>query len=86
MGQACCSNQYKDEKSELNSRTYQGATVGGKTFSANDIYMIVRLQSAFRGWMARKRVQDLRASVFNVGMTRSGPVAAGQEDYDNVSV
>ena len=42
------------------------------------------MQAAMRGWIARKRVQELRQQIFQPGMGHYPQ--DGREDYDNVNV
>ena len=51
MGQACCSNDSNDPKTELQS--YQN--MSGKKFTSHEIYLIVKIQAGMRAFMARRK-------------------------------
>ena len=61
----------------------EGITFDGRHYTADHIWLIVRVQSAMRMWLAKKRVSQIRQSRFHSmpGMTAGGPV-----DFDNIHV
>ena len=81
MGQTCCGNGTGGEP-ELGYQ-YPEAQLNGKTYSARQIWIIVRIQCAFRMWLARRKVQALREEYYSPGMHRS---PGGGEDYENINV
>ena len=85
MGQSCCSGGNNDRLNELATRyPASGQSLDGKHYTLEQLIIIVRCQAAMRGWLARKRVQELRQQIFQPGM---GQFAQdGREDYDNVNV
>ena len=66
MGGYCSGHQTYGEP-ELGYR-YPAQTLGGKAYSAQQIWIVVRLQSAFRMWLAQRKVQRLRHELFAPGM------------------
>jgi hypothetical protein len=56
---SCCTNEYAiDPSTELGS--HPETTLKGITYSSKQIWMIIRIQTNFRGYMARKKVKVLR--------------------------
>ena len=57
MGACCTSNVSQTPGGDTDlGYAYQAQTLGGKTFTAREIWIIVRIQSAFRMWLAKRRV------------------------------
>lgn len=54
---SCCSNDAIDPNTELN---HPETTLKGITYSSKQIWMIIRIQTNFRGYLARKKVKVLR--------------------------
>lgn len=54
---SCCSSDVVDPNNELN---HPETTLKGITYTIKDLMLIVRIQTNFRGWMARKRVKVLK--------------------------
>lgn len=85
MGNSCCSGGNNDKLNELATRyPANGQTLDGKHYTLEQLIVIVRMQAAMRGWIARKRVQELRQQIFQPGMGYHHQ--DGREDYDNVNV
>ena len=85
MGQSCCSGGNNDKLNELATRyPANGQSLDGKHYTLEQLIIIVRCQAAMRGWLARKRVQELRQQIFQPGMHHYPQ--DGREDYDNVNV
>ena len=86
MGQTCCSGGNNDKNHELATRRdfANGQTLDGRHYTLNELIIIVRCQAAMRGWIARKRVGELRQQIFQPGMGHYPQ--DGREDYDNVNV
>lgn len=80
----CCSQQPGGEEGNLSTALYpQGATLDGRHYTAKQIWIIIRIQSAFRMYMAKKRVGMLRNEAYSPGMAGIGQQG---EDFDNVNV
>jgi hypothetical protein len=45
----------------------QGVDFGGRHYTVKDLLMIVKLQSRFRGWLAKKKVKQIRTQMFGPG-------------------
>ena len=53
----CCSNGPSEEGNLTTALYPHGATLDGRHYTAKQIWIIVRIQAAFRGYMAKKRLQ-----------------------------
>ena len=78
MGYCCTTEASREHELGYN---YEPKTLNGKTYSARQIFIIVRIQCAFRQWLARRKVQALRDEYYAPGMHRSPG-----EDFENVNV
>ncbi len=55
--------------------------------NSDKLYLIVKIQSAFRGYLARKRVHELYSSKQNrEGMMQNMGAEDGIQNYDNAEV
>ena len=82
----CCSQQGAGEEGNLATALYpQGATLDGHHYTAKDIWIIVKIQSAFRMYMAKRRVQMLRNEIYSPGMVNMQHQHGG-EDFENINV
>ena len=79
MGQACCSGASPGGEPEL-GMIYPAQTLNGKTYSARQIWIIVRIQTAFRMWLAKRKVQKLRYEIYGPNMHQDS------DEYNNINV
>ena len=87
MGQCCSQDQGKDDGNCDTSLYPTGATLDGRHYSAKQVWTIVRIQAAFRMYMAKKRVSMLRHEIYTPGMAMMGKQMDGSaEDFDNINV
>jgi len=66
MGNQCCSNAASTEQEVCEANT------AALHFTERQMFLIVRIQSAFRGYNSRKRVRALKASFSSPGIGRFG--------------
>ena len=59
---------------------YPAQTLNGKTYSARQIWIIVRIQTAFRMWLAKRKVQKLRYEIYGPNMHQDS------DEYNNINV
>ena len=65
----CCSQQGAGEEGNLSTALYpQGATLDGKHYTAKQIWIITKIQSHMRMYMAKKKVAMIRHEVYPHGM------------------
>ncbi len=88
MGQsfACCSNNNVDNN-DIKTNDFHNSL--SKLKSADKIALIVKLQAAFRGYMARKRVQRIRENTgyrYGGGGMFNNHSPDGVQNYDNPDV
>jgi len=81
MGQAYCCGSQTGGEPEL-GLLYPATTLNGKTYTVRQMWIIVKLQSTFRMWLARKKLQQLRYEFYSPGGDRH----YGQDDYNNINV
>ena len=63
----------------------QGATLDGKHYTAKQIWIITKIQSHMRMYMAKKRVAMIRHEVYPHGMHDMMNAHQG-EDFENINV
>ena len=81
MGQQCCSNSASTENEVTENHT------AALHFTERQMMLIIRIQSAFRGYNTRKRVRALKASYSSPGIGRFGNFDPSQTpDFNNVNV
>jgi hypothetical protein len=54
MGQACCSGSGAYGEPELGF--YPATSLNGKSYTSRQIWIIVKIQSTFRMWLAKRHV------------------------------
>jgi len=59
-------------------------TLDGQAYTSREIWIVVRIQCAFRMWLAKRRVQHLRNELYNPGMMHMHNGAG--DDYENINV
>lgn len=64
MGNQCCSSSTVEDEVSCEA----GQLAKGQ-LTRRQVQMIVRIQSVFRGFMARKRVYDLKVNMMAPGMS-----------------
>ena len=85
MGAQCgCGGPNGEETNELTTSKIpkNGVTLDNRHYSARDIWIIIKMQSWRRGFLARQRVQRMRYEMYNPGYVGG----AEKEDYDNINV
>ena len=65
MGQACCTGSQNNEP-ELGVN-YPATTLNGKHYTARNVWIIVKIQSTFRMWLAKRKLQQLRYEFYSPG-------------------
>ena len=81
----CCSNPGDGEVGNLSTVLYpQGATLGNTHYTAKQIFIIVKIQSQIRRFLASRRVHRLRQEIYSPGMGMHHEY--GGEDFENVNV
>ena len=83
MGQACCSGAGTGGEPEL-GLLYPATSLNGKQYTARQVWIIVKIQSTFRMWLARRKVQMLYEQKYGGG--RFHHHENGGEDYENMNV
>jgi hypothetical protein len=68
MGNQCCSNSSVSTASEVSAITPAGTNYQGVQLTTNQLRLIIKLQSVFRGHMDRKKVKILRSERYAPGM------------------
>ena len=80
----CCSQSAGGDENNLSTALYpQGASLGGRHFTAKDIFIIVKIQSCFRMYMAKRRVSMIKQDMYSPGM---GHMHEQGEDFENINV
>ena len=86
MGNQCCSNSSVSTTSELSVNTTAGIIYKGFSLTDNQIRLIIKLQSVFRGHIDRKKVKLLRSERYAPGMTNFKFDKDAANNYDNPRV
>ena len=89
MGQQCCGGEIITANQIITATEdpKQFAILKGKTYSAKDIWTIVRIQAGVRMFLAKMKTQKLRTSNYTSNtLAESTKIFTGEKNYDNENV